>query len=131
MCSADRRCFMSAIIASLCHLQELEMGSHANVLEITEQIGGLRQAIPAPMLAHYDRLRARGKKGVSLVRNQVCAECHVRVAIGVLATLRQASDLQVCGNCGRYLQLAPEDSAVPAPAASAPKAAKKKRRSRF
>jgi len=48
------------------------------------------------------------------VRNGVCTECHLRVAIGALADLAHATDIQVCGNCGRYLYLPPQETAAPA-----------------
>src|SRR5438105_5172059 len=47
----------------------------------------LRGKIPAPILGHYDRLVAQGKKGVAAVRNQVCTGCHMKVTLGVMATL--------------------------------------------
>ena len=75
------------------------------------------------VLAHYDRLLAKGKKGVAAVRNQVCTGCHMRVPIGVVATLMHDTDIQICESCGRYLYLsdstkttAPPDTAKPKPA---------------
>jgi len=73
----------------------------------------IRKTIPSVVLTHYDRLLAHGKKGVAIVRNGVCTECHLRVAIGALADLADASDIQVCGNCGRYLYLPATQPVVP------------------
>ena len=70
----------------------------------------MRGKIPPQILAHYDRLVARGKKGVALVRNQVCTGCHMRVPIGVIMTLKHDEDIQLCESCGRYLYLPPERS---------------------
>jgi predicted nucleic acid-binding Zn-ribbon protein len=58
-----------------------------------------------PILAHYDRLVARGKKGVAVVRNQVCGGCHMKLPIGTVNTLMQGHDVQLCDTCGRYLYL--------------------------
>lgn len=104
---------MKDVIGILTKLQQLEWtsGDSPESLE-------LRQTIPAPILGHYDRLRARGKKGVAVVRNGVCGECHLRVPIGVLANLVHRSDIQLC-NCGRYLYLA-EEIALPTVAALEP-----------
>ena len=74
----------------------------------------IRKTIPGIVLTHYDRLLAHGKKGVAIVRNGVCTECHLRVAIGALADLAHESDIQVCGNCGRYLFLPTNEPVVPA-----------------
>ena len=90
--------------------------------ETTEKASGtkaadLRALIPQPVLAHYERLMARGKKGVAIVRNQVCSGCHMQVPIGLVNTLLQGTDLQLCDSCGRYLHLA---EATPSPVAEAP-----------
>src|SRR6202007_2956291 len=61
----------------------------------------MRNSIPQPILAHYDRLVARGKKGVAVVRNQVCTGCHMRLPIGPITTLMQDRDIQLCDSCGR------------------------------
>jgi predicted nucleic acid-binding Zn-ribbon protein len=73
----------------------------------------IRKTIPGVVLTHYDRLLAHGKKGVAIVRNGVCTECHLRVATGALAALAHENDIQVCGNCGRYLFLPANEPAVP------------------
>ncbi len=89
----------------------------------------LRSSIPQPVLAHYDRLVARGKKGVAIIRNQVCTGCHMRLPIGTINTLMQKQDIQLCDSCGRYLYL-PEQTeapvAEPAPAAQ-PKPKRKRK----
>ena len=89
----------------------------------------LRNSIPQPILAHYDRLVVRGKKGVAIVRNQVCTGCHMRLPIGTINTLLQRQDIQLCDSCGRYLYI-PEQTeapvAEPAPAAQ-PKPKRKRK----
>jgi predicted nucleic acid-binding Zn-ribbon protein len=90
----------------------------------------LRAKIPAPVLGHYDRLIARGKKGLALVREQVCMGCHMRQPMAVVMTLMHQKDIQLCDSCGRYLYL--EDasaSSAPEPPA-APKPAKRPRKSK-
>ena len=116
---------MNALLQNLIKLQSLEF------VEIKEKnaeatIAALRGKIPPQILAHYDRLLARGKKGVAAVRNQVCTGCHMRVPIGVVATLMHDTDIQICESCGRYLYLsdstktaAPEEPPKPKPARKA------------
>src|SRR6516225_1103820 len=65
----------------------------------------LRGKIAPQILGHYDRLVARGKKGVAIVRDQVCTGCHMRLPIGVVTTLMHGLDIQLCDTCGRYLYL--------------------------
>src|SRR5262249_6534467 len=103
-------------------LQSIEFGDEKGT---DKQIAELRAIIPEPILGHYDRLRAREKKGVALVRNQVCTGCHMRLPIGVITTLMQDRDIQLCDSCGRYLYLEPQ-APVAEPAASTKPAKKRK-----
>ncbi len=86
----------------------------------------LRTRIPQPILGHYDRLVARGKKGLAVVRNQVCSGCHMRLPIGVVNTVMQGNDIQICDSCGRYLCL-PDESEAKAAEAPPVKPVKKTR----
>jgi len=111
---------MKVLMQNLVELQNLEFGRDPSKRP-TPKMKELRSRIPENILGHYDRLMARGKKGVAPVRNQSCAGCHVRVPLAVIMTLRHADDIQLCDNCGRYLYL-PEEETVAAPAAKpAPK----------
>jgi len=122
---------MSDHITNLLKLQSIDFKetTEANSEAVRTQ---LRSSIPQPVLAHYDRLFARGKKGVAIVRNQVCTGCHMRLPIGTINTLLQRQDVQLCDSCGRYLYIpeqteAPVAEAVPVkPAKAAAKPRKRK-----
>jgi predicted nucleic acid-binding Zn-ribbon protein len=117
-------------IQQLFEVQELEMGPKAGTPEAQQSIETLRKSIPEQILAHYDRLRARDKKGVALVRHGVCTGCQMRLASGVHAMLFRADDIGLCDSCGRYLLLAPEElpgTAAP-PSDPNPPPPKKRRR---
>jgi predicted nucleic acid-binding Zn-ribbon protein len=100
---------MNVHITNLSKLQELDFAEIIGA-DSESKRAELRKSIPQPILAHYDRLVARGKKGVAIVRNQVCSGCHMRLPIGTINTLMQNHDIQLCDSCGRYLFLpeAPE-----------------------
>lgn len=115
---------MNSTIQNLLKLQSIEFGEEKGG---DKQIAELRAIIPEPILGHYDRLRARDKKGVALVRNQVCTGCHMRLPIGVIATLMQDRDIQLCDSCGRYLYL---EIQAPVPEPAAPAKPVRKRKSR-
>jgi hypothetical protein len=124
---------MNAVLQNLLTLQGLEFGGALDKTTET-QAADLRGLIPAPFLGHYDRLRARGKKGLALVRNQVCTGCHMRQPVGKITIVMRGEDIQLCDTCGRYLYL---DESAPSemPTAvvevkSAPKAAKKPRKAK-
>lgn len=115
---------MNDVIQNLSKLQAIEFGEvkGKNVESLAAE---LRSKIPLPILGHYDRLRARDKKGVAVVRNQVCTGCHMRVPIGQITVIMRGEDIQICETCGRYLYLAEETSepvaeAVPAKAEAKP-----------
>lgn len=112
------------VIETLFALQKLELTQDA---AHQTAIADLQRQVPPPIFAHYDRFRKRGKKGVAQARNGTCSECHMTIAVGVMATLMQASDIQLCGSCGRYLFLSPEMRAA-IPVAAEPKVAVKKER---
>lgn len=118
---------MKTVIDFLYELQEVEVGEEDDSPEKSGRIARLRKKIPAPILAHYDRLRHRGKKGVALVRNGVCTGCHMRMSIGTLATLMHGEDIQLCDTCGRYLFLSDEEKSLALSGSGDPKPAKAKR----
>ncbi len=97
---------MNELVQSLVELQSLEFGAAGD--KNTEAAKAkLRAKVPPQILAHYDRLVAHGKKGVAIVRDQVCTSCHIRLPLGVIMTLMHGQDIQLCESCGRYLSLAP------------------------
>ena len=95
---------MNDLLTSLLKLQALDF-NETDEKNVEARIAELRARIPQPVLGHYDRLVARGKKGVAVVRNQVCTGCHMRLPIGTINTLMQGQDIQLCDTCGRYLYL--------------------------
>lgn len=106
---------MKELMQKLLKLQTLEFGG-ATDENSRELIAELRRTLPAPVLGHYDRFRERGKKGLAAVSHQVCMACHMRQPLGVIMTLKQGQDVQLCHNCDRYLYLPAEENS---PAATA------------
>jgi predicted nucleic acid-binding Zn-ribbon protein len=95
---------MNNVLQNLLKLQAIEFGE-AGQKNVEAQASELRSKIPQPILGHYDRLRARNKKGVAIVRNQACSGCHMRLPIGLITVLMRGEDIQLCETCGRYLYL--------------------------
>jgi len=106
---------MKELMQKLFELQALEFDE--TIQPDTEvRRAELRAKIPLPILGHYDRLCARGKKGVALLNHRTCSGCHMRVPVGVVLNLRHGADVELCDNCGRYLYLR-EDAVTPGEAA--------------
>lgn len=120
---------MNELLQNLLKLQALDF-EEVNEKNAEALKAELRGKIPSQILGHYDRLVVRGKKGVALIRNQVCGGCHMRIPIGTINVLMHGHDIQLCDSCGRYLCLADEPAAAQpaAPAADAPKPEKKPRK---
>ena len=101
------RKFMEQLLA----LQELQFDARSRNSEAKPEMQKLREKVPAPILAHYERLVSRGKKGVAIARKGVCSECHLRITGAKLVTLAYSDEVQLCDNCFRYLYL-PEDERI-------------------
>ena len=102
-------------------LQQVQLKGTRLTAAAKEEISQLRSDIPEGILNHFDRLLARGKKGVAIARNGVCSECHLKISSGTLGTLPHRTDIHLCDSCGRYLYLPletvtalPEPSPLPA-----------------
>ena len=104
---------MKTIMEALLAAQQIELQSTKTTPAQQSELARLRGLVPAPILGHYDRLIVRGKKGVALLRNGVCCECHMRLPIGEVASLTIANEVHLCSSCGRYLVLAPQEPATP------------------
>jgi predicted nucleic acid-binding Zn-ribbon protein len=118
---------MKALLQNLIQLQTLE-SSGVKDKNVEASLTELRAKIPSQILAHYDRLVARGKKGMAAVRGQVCSGCHMQVPLGVVMTLKRGDDIQICESCGRYLYLPPTVETEATKPAVSPKPERKKRK---
>jgi predicted nucleic acid-binding Zn-ribbon protein len=105
---------MIEMIKTLFELQTLEFEETVQP-DSEKRAAALRAQIPQPILAHYDRLCASGKKGVALLQHQTCGACHMSVPLGVVLELKRRDDVRCCENCGRYLYLRDEPAPAPVP----------------
>jgi predicted nucleic acid-binding Zn-ribbon protein len=107
---------MNTITENLHALQQVLLQKSPVTAERRARIKELRENVPVPILSHFDRLIAQGRKGVALVRHGICGQCHLRVSSGTASSLLQPKDIYLCENCGCYLLLAPEEVTPPAEA---------------
>src|SRR5258708_39567880 len=99
---------MRQVMENLLALQNHELATEPVSPGQKAEIARLREQVPAPILAHFERLVARGKNGVAIARHGACGECHLRLPTGTMAALAYTNEVHLCDNCGRYLYL-PED----------------------
>lgn len=106
---------MRKMMEDLLTLQRFHFDPRAKEGVSQAEIQKLRVSVPAPVLAHFDRMLARGKKGVAIVRNGVCSGCHLRLTSGTSADILDHTEIHVCDSCGRYLYLPDTPPEPPAP----------------
>ncbi len=78
-------------------------------------IDKLRSEVPAPVLDHFDRLVAQGRKGVAEVHHGVCGGCHLRLPAAWVVPSAEHEDLEICENCGAYLAFPTEETTAEPP----------------
>jgi predicted nucleic acid-binding Zn-ribbon protein len=96
---------MKNMIENLWALQTFQLTGAKAAPNRSEQIEALRSEIPDSLLRTFDRFVARKKKSVATVRQGVCGECHLQIAVGILGSLAFGHGVEQCGNCGRFLYL--------------------------
>lgn len=110
---------MSKLIDDLLVLQRLVQVGQSLTSEQKAQLESVRKNVPVPVASHFFRQVANGRKGIALVRNGVCGECHLRLPASMVAMLAKDNELLVCESCSSFVTLAPgEKEAVIAKAAS-------------
>jgi predicted nucleic acid-binding Zn-ribbon protein len=112
------------LLKILLELQTIEF-SDPQPADAEKRMAGLRSKVPPQIIGHYNRLVEHGKKGVAAVRHQTCMACHMNVPLGTVMTLKRGEDVQLCGNCGRYLYL----DEIPEPVVEVPKRKYRRRKS--
>ena len=120
---------MKDLMENLLALQTIEFQNATFSAAQEKERTRLREKIPAPILGHYQRLLDRNKKAVSVVQNGVCSACHIKIAVGILGALAFGNDIQLCGNCGRYLYLPENEPVVPSDLTPVEKSSRKRVRS--
>ena len=103
---------MSKLVDDLVTLQGLMQLRVTASPEQAQQIEALRGEIPPQVLAHFLRQIANGRRGIALVRNGVCGECHLRISQAMSAMLGHTNDILVCETCGAFLAPAPDARTV-------------------
>jgi hypothetical protein len=109
---------MRKIMDHLFAIQKLQFDVCTRTPAWNVEVETHRAKVPPSILARFERLVERDKKGVALARNGVCSECHLRIIEGKLIRLSLGTEIQACDNCGRYLYLAepvepPESKSLP------------------
>lgn len=97
------------------YLETMQLLQHRLRAGATADTDALRRRVPAPVLAHFDRMIAQGRKGVAEVSHGVCGACHLRLPVVVVVPSAEHADLQLCDNCGAYLIFPTEETATEAP----------------
>ncbi|HNR68887.1 MAG TPA: C4-type zinc ribbon domain-containing protein [bacterium] len=63
----------------------------------------LANQISRPLLSRYERLRAKLKRAIVPVKNDICLGCFLRQPTSLAARGREDEEIFTCENCGRML----------------------------
>jgi len=77
--------------------------STTGVDELKKAREDLSSQIDRPLLARYERLRAKLKRAVVPVKNDVCLGCFLRQPTSRSVYGREDDQIFTCENCGRIL----------------------------
>lgn len=103
---------MSKLVDDLLELQTLVRLGDAATPEQKARIESLKAEVPPAVSGHFFRQLKNGRRGLAVVRNGVCGECHLRLSHAMVHMLARANDLLMCESCGSFVTLAPEDKAA-------------------
>ena len=70
------------------------------------RLRGEREAfsdIPAPLLQRYERVSARRRPAVVVIRKEVCAGCQVDIPAQAFIEILRGEEIVACGTCTRIL----------------------------
>ena len=99
---------MNDLIETL-HLLQQQQRRPAAARLGAPKLADLRARVPAPVLAHFDRLTAHGRKAVADVHHGVCSSCHLRLPQVTTFDVIHRHELRFCENCGAYLRFADDE----------------------
>ncbi len=63
----------------------------------------LAQKISKPLLSNYEKLKARYKRSIVPVKDDVCLGCFMRIPTSLYTRGRSDQDVILCEGCGRVL----------------------------
>jgi predicted nucleic acid-binding Zn-ribbon protein len=81
-----------------------------------------REILPTALLKHHDSRIALGKRSLAIVQNGICGACHLQLPSGHRRRKAAADDLDVCDNCGVFLEWPVPEVSSPAGKAAGKKA---------
>lgn len=99
---------VSLILESLRELNRLQIRPPATFTKLSKkeqkrQIESLRAQLPTAILGHHDRRITTGQKSLAVVRKGTCGGCHLKLPRGHQSAAKANTDLDVCDNCGIFL----------------------------
>lgn len=112
---------LKKIAATLRGLNDLEAKPEAGWVKVLSPgekriaIERFREFLPTSLLKHHDDRIARGKRSLAWVKNGICGACHLELPSGHRVRKAAGNDLDVCDNCGVFLEwplVSPETNAA-------------------
>jgi fructose-specific phosphotransferase system IIA component len=91
------------LLIRLMRLENLKKADESQSDTLDQKVEQLRSCISPRVLAHYDRLKARGGQPVVAVEEEICLGCNIQLSSSFAQELRESQKVMTCPNCTRFL----------------------------
>jgi len=91
------------LLIRLMRLESLSRADAEHSEALEQKIEQVRSCISRRVLAHYDRLKARGGQPVVAVEEEICLGCNIQLSSAFAQELRDSQKVMTCPNCTRFL----------------------------
>jgi len=93
------------LLIRLMRLESLSRADAEHSEALEQKIEQVRSCISPRVLAHYDRLKARGGQPVVAVEEEICLGCNIQLSSSFAQELRDSQKVMTCPNCTRFLYM--------------------------
>ena len=70
---------------------------------IVHRMDAAKRGLPAPAVQYHEAMTRRGRRSVVPLTGPSCGECHLRLPVATLASLRRPDRFAPCPHCGTYV----------------------------
>jgi fructose-specific phosphotransferase system IIA component len=92
-----------ALLIRLMRLESMRKTDEQQAAALKQKVAQVRSCISPRVLAHYDKLRARGGQPVVAVEEEICLGCNIQLSSSFAQELRDSQKVMTCPNCTRFL----------------------------
>lgn len=91
------------LLIRLMRLETLRKADDEHAGTLAQKEDQVKSCISPRVLAHYNRLKAKGGQPVVAVEEDICLGCNIQLSSSFAQELRESQKLMTCPNCTRFL----------------------------